>query len=246
VGKVDSAGTKTFKRDGADVTNSVLSDGTSVFTPGVSARTSGATSFLMGDFQKSFTRETDSNQATTATKQYDAFGALVASTGTSNSPFGFAGGNGYQEDPDSNLKLLGHRYYDSSTGRFLTRDPAQDGRNWFVYCESNPVRNIDANGKNVEVIIWNPFPKVIIKFPPPKPFFPPHFWDPRPVIIYPPVPRPWWPPRRYPWMDPPAPKLPIEWPIVWKPRGEMIFPAMHIKIPGTDIEINLPEEHIYF
>jgi hypothetical protein len=29
--------------------------------------------------------------------------------------------------------LLGHRYYDPSTGRFLTRDPIKDGRNWYSY-----------------------------------------------------------------------------------------------------------------
>jgi RHS repeat-associated protein len=149
VGKVDSAGTKTFKRDGAGVTDNVLSDGFSTFTPGISSRTSGATSFLLGDFLKSFTRETDSNQATTATKQYDAFGALVASTGTSNSPFGFAGGFGYQEDGDSGLKLLGHRYYDASTGRFFTRDPAKDGRNWYAYCANNPATLLDPNGNIV-------------------------------------------------------------------------------------------------
>ncbi|MCU0316911.1 MAG: hypothetical protein MUC92_09990 [Fimbriimonadaceae bacterium] len=39
---------------------------------------------------------------------------------------------GYQEDA-TGLKLLGHRYYDSSTGRFRTRDPIKDGRNWFSY-----------------------------------------------------------------------------------------------------------------
>jgi uncharacterized protein RhaS with RHS repeats len=44
------------------------------------------------------------------------------------------------------LKLLGHRYYDSSTGRFLTRDPIKDGRNWFSYCENNPVSFYDSEG----------------------------------------------------------------------------------------------------
>jgi len=41
---------------------------------------------------------------------YDAFGNLFASTGTPARPFGFVGSEGYQEDPDSGLKLLGHRY----------------------------------------------------------------------------------------------------------------------------------------
>lgn len=49
-------------------------------------------------------------------------------------------------DADSGLKLLGHRYYDSSTGRFLTRDPIKDGRNWYSYCENSPVASIDPLG----------------------------------------------------------------------------------------------------
>jgi uncharacterized protein RhaS with RHS repeats len=44
------------------------------------------------------------------------------------------------------LQLLGHRYYDSSTGTFITRDPIKDGRNWYSYCENNPVTLVDAEG----------------------------------------------------------------------------------------------------
>jgi len=53
---------------------------------------------------------------------------------------------GYQEDADFGLKLLGHRYYDPSTGRFLTRDPIKDGRNWYGYCDNNPNNWIDPSG----------------------------------------------------------------------------------------------------
>jgi hypothetical protein len=42
--------------------------------------------------------------------------------------------------------LLGHRYYDASTGRFLTRDPIKDGRNWYVYCENKPTCWVDPTG----------------------------------------------------------------------------------------------------
>ncbi len=70
---------------------------------------------------------------------------MTSSTGTWSGPFGYAGGFGYQEDA-SGLKLLGHRYYDSSTGRFLTGDPAKDGRNWYSYCDGNPMTRTDASG----------------------------------------------------------------------------------------------------
>ena len=147
VGKVDSGGTATYRRDGAGVTAPVLSDGGAVYTPGVSQRRSGATTFDLSDRLGTASRQTDAAKSTTATRSYDAFGMLVASSGTPKGPFGFAGGHGYQEDGDTGLKLLGHRYYDPSTGRFLTRDPAKDGRNWVAYCGNNPLKSVDPDGR---------------------------------------------------------------------------------------------------
>jgi hypothetical protein len=39
-----------------------------------------------------------------------------------------------------------YRYDDSSTGTFITRDPIKDGRNWYSYCDNNPVTRVDADG----------------------------------------------------------------------------------------------------
>ncbi len=158
VGKVEASGAKTFRRDGAEATSSVLSDGAAVYTLGVSQRRSGSTTFDLSDRLGSAVKQTNTSAGTTATRTYDAFGMLVASTGTPQGPFGFAGSSGYQEDSDSGLKLLGHRYYDASTGRFLTRDPAQHGRNWYAYCDANPLRSLDPTGK---FAIPFPFPPIL-------------------------------------------------------------------------------------
>ncbi len=147
VSKVDSAGTATYKRDGAGVTAPVLSDGGAVYTPGISERRSSTTTFLHNGL-KNADSQTGTGQTVTATKQYDAFGNMLTSTGTWQGPFGYAGSFGYQEDADSSLKLLGHRYYDASTGRFLTQDPIKEGRNWYVYCDSNPVTRLDPDGND--------------------------------------------------------------------------------------------------
>jgi RHS repeat-associated protein len=63
-----------------------------------------------------------------------------------------AGGFGYQQDSDSGLMLLGHRYYDPSTGRFLTRDPIKDGRNWHTYGggDGAPTGFVDPDG----LVVW--------------------------------------------------------------------------------------------
>ncbi len=46
----------------------------------------------------------------------------------------------------SRTTLLGYRYYDPSTGRFITQDPAQDANNWYDYCANNPLRWADPTG----------------------------------------------------------------------------------------------------
>ena len=146
VKKVDSAGTATYIRDGEDATDPVLSDGSATYVPGISRHTAAGTRTYHQNFVGSNSAESDGSQATQATRTHDAFGGQTASSGSPTGPFGFAGDAGYQEDGDSGLKLLGHRYYDSSSGRFITRDPAQDGRNWYAYAENSPTNSLDPSG----------------------------------------------------------------------------------------------------
>jgi RHS repeat-associated protein len=126
------------------VTDAVLSDSSAFYTPGVSEKRAGTTSYLHGGL-KNQTRQTNSSQTTTATRTYDAFGNVTSSSGTWNGPFGNAGAFGYQEDA-TGLKLLGHRYYDSSLGRFITRDPIKNGQNWYTYSGSDPINAVDPSG----------------------------------------------------------------------------------------------------
>ncbi|MDX2065778.1 MAG: RHS repeat-associated core domain-containing protein [Fimbriimonadaceae bacterium] len=156
VGKVDSAGTATYKRDGDSVTAPVLDDGAAKFTPGISERRGTTSRFSHPDRMGSVTRHTSASQGSAASRQYDAFGNVAAVSGTWTGPFGFAGNWGYQEDGDSGLQLLGHRYYDPSTGRFLTRDPIKDGRNWYTYCENNPLTAVDPDGLDRLLLYENP------------------------------------------------------------------------------------------
>jgi RHS repeat-associated protein len=151
VGKVDSSGTHTFRRDGDTVTSPVLDDGFAKYTPGVSDRRGSSTRFTHPDRMGSVIRHTGSSQGVASARQYDAWGDVAAASGTWAGPFGYAANWGYQDDSDSGLKLLGHRYNDASTGRFLTRDPIKDGRNWYAYCENNPLRAVDPTG-NLQTI----------------------------------------------------------------------------------------------
>jgi RHS repeat-associated protein len=73
---------------------------------------------------------------------------VISSSGTLAGPFGFVGGQGYQQDSDSGLMLLGARYYDPSVGRFVSRDPIghEGGLNLYGYCEDDPVNSLDSDG----------------------------------------------------------------------------------------------------
>ncbi|HET6644084.1 MAG TPA: RHS repeat-associated core domain-containing protein [Fimbriimonadales bacterium] len=148
--------TTTVKRDGADPVDAVLSDisgaTTARYLPGISEQRNGVSTYFHDGIKNAIT-QTNASQSVTATKRYDAFGLEVASTGTWKSPFAYGGPWGYQEDGDAyGLKLLGHRYYDPSLGRFLSRDIARDGRNWYAYCECNPLRLIDYDGLKIRMV----------------------------------------------------------------------------------------------
>jgi len=48
--------------------------------------------------------------------------------------------------------LLGHRYYDPSTGRFLTRDPIKDGRNWYAYGAGDLAPTLFADPDGLQIV----------------------------------------------------------------------------------------------
>jgi RHS repeat-associated protein len=154
VGSTTNSVSRTFLRDGAYVTDPVLADGAAVYTPGVSERRGGVTTFLHSGI-KNAEAQTSTAQTLTATRTYDAFGNVVSSTGTWQGPFGYGGPFGYQEDA-TGLRLLGHRLYDPSTGRFLTRDPIKDGRHWYVYSGNDPVNFADPDGLTPKALVAIP------------------------------------------------------------------------------------------
>ena len=75
------------------------------------------------------------------TMDYDAFGNQWQ--GDVPDPFGYCG---EYLDGESGLIYLRNRYYDSTTGRFITEDPVKDGLNWYNYCGGNPVVMVDPSG----------------------------------------------------------------------------------------------------
>ncbi|SDG86582.1 RHS repeat-associated core domain-containing protein [Lentzea fradiae] len=71
---------------------------------------------------------------------YDDEWYINAAAGTN--PFRCVGGYTLK----GGLTLFGHRYYNSSWGRFTAPDPTQQERNLYAYAQSDPINNTDPTG----------------------------------------------------------------------------------------------------
>jgi RHS repeat-associated protein len=92
---------------------------------------------------------TDASGAKTDGYDYDVFGNLLASTGTTPNNYRFTG---EQSDTSLGLYYLRARYYNTGAGRFWSRDSAEVDTNnprelnRYVYVADNPVNAIDPTG----------------------------------------------------------------------------------------------------
>ena len=154
--KNDSTGGYAYLCDGVSPAASILSDGRLSFTPGIS-QTLGtsngagglnyASHFYVADAIGNLRGMTDGGaQGFSDGLNFDGFGTLVGRMGSTSVPLGYGEGSGYVTDADTGLRLLGHRYYDSRTGRFISQDPKGAGNNWYAYAGNDPMNRTDALG----------------------------------------------------------------------------------------------------
>jgi RHS repeat-associated protein len=93
---------------------------------------------------------TNTSAAVTDTYNYDAFGNLLNSTGSTPNNYLY---RGEQFDKDLDLYYLRARYYNPATGRFLSRDPENgnpaDPRTLhkYLYAGGDPIGRIDPRGR---------------------------------------------------------------------------------------------------
>jgi len=147
VAKTDSTGTYSYLCDGASPASPVLWDGQAVYTAGLSERRGGVSSYF--DFDRLGNLWTVDGAAGAVQLYYQdttGFGGVIAAAGNVGTPFRFGGGNGCQTDADIGLVLMGHRYYDTRIGRFISQDPAGDGDNWYSYAGNDPMDEVDPTG----------------------------------------------------------------------------------------------------
>lgn len=89
-------------------------------------------------------------------RHFDAWGQQRGSTVRSSSTpkQGYCGNLGHVADSDlSGLVYMRARYYEASTGRFVSEDPGRDGSNLFIYVRSNPVAGVDSSGRFLDLLL---------------------------------------------------------------------------------------------
>ncbi len=111
--------------------------------------TGGRSVFYTFDQQGSTVQRLDSAGNVLSAHGFDAFGTSLTANAAPADPYaGYGAQWGYRADAETGLLLLGQRYYDPASGRFLNRDPAgyQGGIDLYGYCGDEPAGGIDSNG----------------------------------------------------------------------------------------------------
>ncbi len=105
---------------------------------------SSVTSYYEADGLGSITSLSNSSGSIANTYLYDSFGNSTASTGSLTNPFQFTA----REHDESGLYFYRARYYDPSSGRFLSEDPIRfdGGGNFYLYTGNSPLSWYDPFG----------------------------------------------------------------------------------------------------
>jgi len=107
---------------------------------------SSATSYYEADGLGSITSLSDSSGSIANTYTYNSFGNSIDSSGSVINPFRFTG---REYDSETGLYFYRARYYDPSTGRFLSEDPIRfvsQSVNFYTYVANDPVDSWDPFG----------------------------------------------------------------------------------------------------
>ena len=126
----------------------LLEDGSTDFIYGPGGLTleqvSGSTpDYFLHDWQGSTMGLTSETGSLAASYTYDAYGNVTSSSGTASTRLLF---QGQYQDQETGLYYLQSRYYDPSTGQFLSRDP-DNTLVPYAYAVGDPINACDPTGE---------------------------------------------------------------------------------------------------
>ena len=92
--------------------------------------------------------QTDGTGAVVARFDYEAFGEVSQQAGSAADELHrFTG----KPMDGTGLYYFNARYMDPEIGRFISRDPAMDGLNWYLYASGNPLIYVDPDGQFAKI-----------------------------------------------------------------------------------------------
>jgi len=86
-------------------------------------------------------------------RSFDAWGSVRLGSQTGDPSGRYCGNLGHKQDDESGLIYMRARYYEPTSGRFISEDPDRNRRDWFGYANSDPASNGDRTGRDAEAII---------------------------------------------------------------------------------------------
>jgi RHS repeat-associated protein len=128
----------------------LLQGGTTSYIYGLSGQpteqiTGTSATYLLGDQQGSTRLLTNSAGAIVGTYSYDAWGNVTSHTGETATNLQY---DGQYTDAETGYQYLRARFYDPSTGQFLTPDPlVAQTRSVYVFASDDPVNASDPTGQ---------------------------------------------------------------------------------------------------
>jgi RHS repeat-associated protein len=145
--------TTNFTTDLEGGLSQVLSDGTHTYLYGngrIAQFSETETGYFLGDALGSVRQPADEAGAVTLVEAYQPYGDLLESEGEAQSSYGFTG---EWNDSNSDLTYLRARWYDSGTGRFVSKDTWEGDYykpasyvGW-LYAYGNPILYVDPEGE---------------------------------------------------------------------------------------------------
>jgi RHS repeat-associated protein len=150
VQKASGGVTRSYVYGGFDVLEERSTSGTirTVHGPGIDQQLAsvdggGTVSYYLADHLGSIVQQTNASASVTLTRQYDPYGVPLQGGPTSGYAY-----TGREWDAEIGLYYYRARYYDPSSGRFISEDPIglAGGMNLYACANGNPIRYRDPLG----------------------------------------------------------------------------------------------------
>ena len=99
-----------------------------------------------GNMISTLNKQGTGGYAYSALRTFDAWGLIRRGAATGDPKGRYCASLGHKQDDESGLTYMRARYYEPTSGRFISEDPSRNGGDWFSYCSKKPVSCADRDG----------------------------------------------------------------------------------------------------